>query len=57
MPDRRSAKRRTCYSNTTTVLFMLGMFAGPMSRMAIVDGHGGVGVVEAVGPSAARASR
>jgi len=50
----RTEATNLCYSNTTTVLGLPGMFAGPMSRMAIVDGHGGVGVVEAVGPDVRR---
>ncbi|HET9830247.1 MAG TPA: alcohol dehydrogenase catalytic domain-containing protein [Vicinamibacterales bacterium] len=50
----RTEATNLCYSNTTTVLGLPGMFAGPMSRMAIIDGHGGVGVVEAVGPDVRR---
>ena len=50
----RTEATNLCYSNTTTVLGLPGMFAGPMSRMAIVDGHGGVGVVEAIGPEVRR---
>jgi S-(hydroxymethyl)glutathione dehydrogenase / alcohol dehydrogenase len=50
----RTEATNLCYSNTTTVLGLPGMFAGPMSRMAIVDGHGGVGLVEAVGPEVRR---
>jgi S-(hydroxymethyl)glutathione dehydrogenase/alcohol dehydrogenase len=50
----RTEATNLCYSNTTTVLGLPGMFAGPMTRMAIIDGHGGVGVVEAVGPEVRR---
>jgi S-(hydroxymethyl)glutathione dehydrogenase/alcohol dehydrogenase len=50
----RTEATNLCYSNTTTVLGLPGMFAGPLTRMAIVDGHGGVGVVEAVGPDVRR---
>ena len=50
----RTEATNLCYSNTTTVLGLPGMFAGPMSRMATVDGHGGVGVVEAIGPEVRR---
>jgi S-(hydroxymethyl)glutathione dehydrogenase/alcohol dehydrogenase len=50
----RTEATNLCYSNTSTVLGLPGMFAGPMSRLAIIDGHGGVGVVEAVGPDVRR---
>jgi len=50
----RTEATNLCYSNTSTVLGLPGMFAGPMSRMAIIDGHGGVGVVEAIGPDVRR---
>jgi S-(hydroxymethyl)glutathione dehydrogenase/alcohol dehydrogenase len=50
----RTEATNLCYSNTTTVLGLPGMFAGPLTRMAIIDGHGGVGVVEAVGPEVRR---
>jgi len=50
----RTEATNLCYSNTSTVLGLPGMFAGPMSRLAIIDGHGGVGVVEAVGPEVRR---
>src|SRR5262252_9318892 len=50
----RTDATNLCYSNTTTVLGLPGMFAGPMTRMAIIDGHGGVGLVEAVGPDVRR---
>jgi S-(hydroxymethyl)glutathione dehydrogenase / alcohol dehydrogenase len=50
----RTEATNLCYSNTTTVLGLPGMFAGPMTRMAIIDGHGGVGLVEAVGPEVRR---
>jgi S-(hydroxymethyl)glutathione dehydrogenase/alcohol dehydrogenase len=50
----RTEGTNLCYSNTSTVLGLPGMFAGPMSRLALIDGHGGVGVVEAVGPEVRR---
>ena len=50
----RTEATNLCYSNTTTVLGLPGMFAGPISRMALIDGHGGVGVVEAIGPEVRR---
>jgi S-(hydroxymethyl)glutathione dehydrogenase/alcohol dehydrogenase len=50
----RTEATNLCYSNTTTVLGLPGMVAGPMSRMALIDGHGGVGVVEAIGPEVRR---
>jgi S-(hydroxymethyl)glutathione dehydrogenase/alcohol dehydrogenase len=50
----RTEGTNLCYSNTTTVLGLPGMFAGPLTRMAIIDGHGGVGVVEAIGPDVRR---
>jgi len=50
----RTEATNLCYSNTSTVLGLPGMFAGPMSRLAIIDGHGGVGIVEAVGPDVRR---
>jgi len=50
----RTEGTNLCYSNTTTVLGLPGMFGGPMSRLAVIDGHGGVGVVEAVGPEVRR---
>ena len=50
----RTEATNLCYSNTSTVLGLPGMFAGPMSRMPLIDGHGGVGVVEAVGPEVRR---
>jgi S-(hydroxymethyl)glutathione dehydrogenase/alcohol dehydrogenase len=52
----RTEGTNLCYSNTSTVLGLPGMFAGPLTRMAIIDGHGGVGVVEAVGPEVRRVS-
>src|SRR4029077_14997495 len=40
----RTEATNLCYSNTTSVLGLPGGFAGPLSRMAIIEGHGGVGV-------------
>jgi S-(hydroxymethyl)glutathione dehydrogenase/alcohol dehydrogenase len=66
----RTEATNLCYSNTTDVLGlpMLGVPAAPkdapprpvppaflaMSKMALIQGHGGVGVVEAVGPQVRR---
>ena len=50
----RTEATNLCYSNTTSVLGLPGGFAGPLSRLAIIEGHGGVGVVEAVGPEVRR---
>jgi S-(hydroxymethyl)glutathione dehydrogenase / alcohol dehydrogenase len=66
----RTEATNLCYSNTTDVLGlpMLGLPAAPkdappravspaflaMSRMALIQGHGGVGIVEAVGPEVRR---
>src|SRR5580698_10133358 len=66
----RTEATNLCYSNTTDVLGlpMLGVPAAPkdapprpvppaflaMSKMALIQGHGAVGVVEAVGPQVRR---
>jgi S-(hydroxymethyl)glutathione dehydrogenase/alcohol dehydrogenase len=50
----RTEATNLCYSNTTSVLGLPGGFARPLSQMAIIEGHGGVGVVEAVGPEVRR---
>ena len=43
-----------CYSNTGAVLGLGPNFGGRLSTMALIQGHGGVGVVEAVGPEVRR---
>jgi S-(hydroxymethyl)glutathione dehydrogenase/alcohol dehydrogenase len=50
----RTEATNLCYSNTTSVLGLPGGFARPLSQMAIIEGHGGVGVVEAVGSEVRR---
>src|SRR5258706_2225197 len=50
----RTEATNLCYSNTTSVLGLPGGFAGPMSRLALIEGHGGVGVVQAIGPDVRR---
>lgn len=49
----RTEGTNLCYSNTSTVLGLPGMFSFT-PNLAIIDGHGGVGVVEAVGPDVRR---
>jgi len=49
----RTEATNLCYSNCGTVLG-LGNFGGRLSTMALIQGHGGVGVVEAVGPEVRR---
>jgi S-(hydroxymethyl)glutathione dehydrogenase/alcohol dehydrogenase len=43
-----------CYSNTGAVLGLGPNFGGRLSTMALIQGHGGVGIVEAVGPEVRR---
>ena len=50
----RTEATNLCYSNASDVLGLPGMFGGPMSQMPLIQGHGGVGVVEAVGPEVRR---
>jgi len=60
----RTEATNLCYSNSSDVLGLppLGIPAGqkipdafmPLMRMALVQGHGGIGVVEAVGPEVRR---
>ena len=50
----RTEATNLCYSNASDVLGLPGMFGGPMSQMPVIQGHGGVGVVEAVGPEVRR---
>jgi S-(hydroxymethyl)glutathione dehydrogenase/alcohol dehydrogenase len=49
----RTEATNLCYSNTSTVLGLPGMVSFT-PNLAIIDGHGGVGVVEAVGPDVRR---
>jgi S-(hydroxymethyl)glutathione dehydrogenase/alcohol dehydrogenase len=50
----RTEATNLCYSNASDVLGLPGMFGGPMAQMPLIQGHGGVGVVEAVGPDVRR---
>jgi S-(hydroxymethyl)glutathione dehydrogenase/alcohol dehydrogenase len=62
----RTAATNLCYSNTTDVLGLPPMNFGPprpqpappaflaMANRALIQGHGGVGIVEAVGPEVRR---
>ncbi len=50
----RTEATNLCYSNASDVLGLPGMFGGPMAQMPLIQGHGGVGVVEAVGPEVRR---
>jgi S-(hydroxymethyl)glutathione dehydrogenase/alcohol dehydrogenase len=50
----RTEATNLCYSNTGAVLGLGPNFGGRLSTMALIQGHGGVGVVEAVGPAVRR---
>ena len=50
----RTEATNLCYSNTGVVLGLGPGFPGRLSTMALIQGHGGVGVVEAVGPQVRR---
>lgn len=50
----RTEASNLCYSNVPPVLGIGGGGGGPLQNMAIIQGHGGVGVVEAVGPEVRR---
>ena len=50
----RTEATNLCYSNTGAVLGLGQNFGGRLSTMALIQGHGGVGVVEAVGPDVRR---
>src|SRR5262245_5338157 len=50
----RTEATNLCYSNTGAVLGLGQNFGGRPSTMALIQGHGGVGVVEAVGPEVRR---
>ena len=50
----RTEATNLCYSNTGAVLGLGPNFGGRLTTMALIQGHGGVGVVEAVGPEVRR---
>ena len=50
----RTEATNLCYSNTGAVLGLGPNSGGRLSTMALIQGHGGVGVVEAVGPEVRR---
>jgi S-(hydroxymethyl)glutathione dehydrogenase/alcohol dehydrogenase len=50
----RTEATNLCYSNTGAVLGLGQNFGGRLNTMALIQGHGGVGVVEAVGPEVRR---
>jgi S-(hydroxymethyl)glutathione dehydrogenase/alcohol dehydrogenase len=50
----RTEATNLCYSNTGAVLGLGPNFGGRLSTMALIQGHGGVGRVEAVGPEVRR---
>jgi S-(hydroxymethyl)glutathione dehydrogenase/alcohol dehydrogenase len=50
----RTEATNLCYSNTGAVLGLGPTFGGRLSTMALIQGHGGVGIVEAVGPEVRR---
>ena len=50
----RTEATNLCYSNTGAVLGLGPNFGGRLDTMALIQGHGGVGVVEAVGPEVRR---
>jgi S-(hydroxymethyl)glutathione dehydrogenase / alcohol dehydrogenase len=53
----RTEATNLCYSNTGAVLGLGPNFGGRLGTMALIQGHGGVGVVEAVGPEVRRVQR
>ena len=50
----RTEATNLCYSNTGVVLGLGPNFGGRLSTMALIQGHGGVGIVEGVGPEVRR---
>ena len=50
----RTEATNLCYSNTGVVLGLGPNFGGRLNTMALIQGHGGVGIVEAVGPEVRR---
>jgi len=53
----RTEATNLCYSNTGAVLGLGPNFGGRLGTMALIQGHGGVGIVEAVGPEVRRVQR
>jgi S-(hydroxymethyl)glutathione dehydrogenase / alcohol dehydrogenase len=53
----RTEATNLCYSNTGAVLGLGPNFGGRLATMALIQGHGGVGVVEAVGPEVRRVQK
>ena len=53
----RTEATNLCYSNTGAVLGLGPNFGGRLSTMALIQGHGGVGIVEAVGPEVRRVQK
>jgi S-(hydroxymethyl)glutathione dehydrogenase/alcohol dehydrogenase len=53
----RTEATNLCYSNTGAVLGLGPNFGGRLGTMALIQGHGGVGVVEAVGPEVRRVQK
>jgi S-(hydroxymethyl)glutathione dehydrogenase/alcohol dehydrogenase len=50
----RTEATNLCYSNTGVVLGLGPNVGGRLAAMALIQGHGGVGIVEAVGPEVRR---
>jgi S-(hydroxymethyl)glutathione dehydrogenase/alcohol dehydrogenase len=50
----RTEATNLCYSNAPSVLGLPGPGGGALQNMALIQGHGGVGVVESVGPEVRR---
>ena len=50
----RTEATNLCYSNTGAVLGLGPGGGGRLSEMALIQGHGGVGIVESVGPEVRR---
>lgn len=50
----RTEATNLCYSNAPFVLGLPGPGGGGLQNMALIQGHGGVGVVESVGPDVRR---
>ena len=50
----RTEATNLCYSNTGVVLGLQGGGGGRLNSLALVQGHGGIGIVEAVGPDVRR---
>jgi S-(hydroxymethyl)glutathione dehydrogenase/alcohol dehydrogenase len=53
----RTEATNLCYSNTGAVLGLGPNFGGRLGTMALIQGHGGVGIVEAVGPEVRRVQK